>query len=151
VDVPSVQISGNEVPDALLVPARWRQGITSPDRAYSIARLAGPILGLPRGSWVHMKLQKPVELPPGKADAKPSVIPGATVPGEMIFVTREIEETLYFPVTHPLAGRDRFAWVKHGEVWWGFHVPEVKETTWLTRGSIVVPALSTRPTANGST
>ena len=77
--------------DALLVPVRYRQGRTQVERIRSIDRIADPLLGVARDrgecAWIRT----------------------APIDG-YLFVTKDGNDTLFFPLSSPFRGRPRYHW-----------------------------------------
>lgn len=78
--------------DALLVPVRYRRGRTQLERIRSIDAIVDPLLGVDREggecAWIR------------------------TVPIEgYLFVTKDGNDTLLFPLNNPLRGRPRYHWL----------------------------------------
>jgi len=95
-------------PDALFLPESFKQGRTQYERLHSISRISDLILGVDHNngerSWIRVQ------------------------PGKHLFITKDPHDTIYFPTTHPLAGRPRYDWVAgDGGIRRGYLVPEAKE------------------------
>jgi hypothetical protein len=79
------------LPDALMIPARVKHGRTQRERIASVNAVANPLLGVDydRGelAWIR------------------------TLDGGWLFVTKDPHDTIYHPLTSPLRGRDRYAWL----------------------------------------
>lgn len=94
--------------DALLIPARCRQGRTQVERIRSIARIADPLLGVDpdRGecAWIR------------------------TVPiDDYLFISRDGNDTLLFPLNSPFRGRPRYDWIDGADgIRRGYLVPEAR-------------------------
>ena len=78
--------------DAILIPVRYRQGRTQLERIRSIDRIADPLLGVARDrgecAWIRT----------------------APIDGHL-FVTKDGDDTLYFPLSSPFRGRPRYHWL----------------------------------------
>jgi hypothetical protein len=78
--------------DALLIPLRYRQGRTQFERIRSIDRVADPLLGVDRDRGECAGIR--------------------TVPVDgYLFVTKDGNDTLFFPMSSPLRGRPRYNWL----------------------------------------
>lgn len=79
--------------DALIIPESRKRGDTQLDRIDSILRIAEPLLGVDRsrGEKAYIRRQ----------------------PGDKLFITANPQDTLTFPVGHPLQGRARYGWSVH--------------------------------------
>lgn len=79
--------------DALIIPESWKRGETQLDRIDSILQIAEPLLGVDRsrGEKAYIRRQ----------------------PGGKLFITANPQDTLSFPVDHPLQGRPRYGWTPH--------------------------------------
>jgi hypothetical protein len=78
--------------DALLVPVRYRQGRTQLERIQSLDRIADPLLGIAREkgecAWIRT----------------------APIDGHL-FITKDGNDTLLFPLNSPFRGRPRYQWL----------------------------------------
>jgi hypothetical protein len=78
-------------PDALLVPEQLKRGATQWERIRSINQIAIPLLGIDYEkdelAWIHKQ------------------------PGGWLFISKNPEDTIYWPHGAPQAGRHRYAWV----------------------------------------
>ncbi len=89
-------------PDALQLPYAWVKGASSRSRLDSILDPAEEILGVKNACARHQ--------------------------GGFIFVAPDIEATLFFPKSHPLADQPRYMWVAHPDgSRRGFLVPEAQQ------------------------
>src|SRR5262245_40101942 len=78
------------VPDAVLLPEKWKRGPTLWHRLDSVLSIAEPILGLARGCGRVRKTHEP---------------------GGWLFITGDPEDTIYGPAGTPLAGQPRYHWI----------------------------------------
>lgn len=95
--------------DALLIPERYKVGATQRERIASINRIAYPLLGVDNArdedAWIR---NRPVE-------------------GGRLFVTKDGDDLIYFPATHPMRGRPRYEWVEDADgVRRGYLTPEAR-------------------------
>src|SRR5262245_54549131 len=78
-------------PDALMIPARLKRGRTQRERIASVNAVANPLpsVDYDKGelAWIR------------------------TLDGHWLFVTKDPHDTIYHPLSSPLRGRDRYAWV----------------------------------------
>jgi hypothetical protein len=94
--------------DALLIPVRHRQGRTQLERIRSIDRIADPLLGVARDrgecAWIR------------------------TVPIDgYLFVTKDGNDTLCFPLNSPFRGLPRYRWLDGADgIRRGYLVPEAR-------------------------
>jgi hypothetical protein len=80
------------VADALMVAeARHKYGRRLIDRINSICEIAEPLLGVDRNAGQRAWIRRQY--------------------GGWLFITRDPEDTIYYPLSSPLRGRDRYAWV----------------------------------------
>jgi hypothetical protein len=82
-----------KVPDALMLDARLKTGARMVDRALSIVAIAKPLLGVDPKSGQHVFIR--------------------IQPHNRLFVTRDPDDTILFPVGHPRAGQPRYKWSTH--------------------------------------
>lgn len=77
--------------DALFYPEKLKRGGTFAERVDSVLDVAEPMLGVdrPRGERGYIRKQD----------------------GGWLFITKDIADTINFPITHPLRGRPRYQWV----------------------------------------
>ena len=77
-------------PDALFVDESIKSGATLFQRVASVCRYAEPILGADRanGELVYFRKQ----------------------PNGRLFITRSMDDTIYFPTGHPRSGQQRYRW-----------------------------------------
>jgi hypothetical protein len=82
-----------KIPDALMLDARLKTGARMVDRVHSIGVIARPLLGVdPKGgAKVFIRIQ----------------------PHNRLFVTRDPDDTILFPIGHPRAGQARYKWSTH--------------------------------------
>lgn len=78
-------------PDALYIPAGRKVGSRMGDRVGSICDIAEPLLGVDRSAGQHAWIR---QLRDG-----------------WLFVTADLNDTIYFARDDPRAGRPRYAWV----------------------------------------
>jgi hypothetical protein len=94
--------------DALLVPVRYRHGRTQIERIRSVERIADPLLGVVRErgecAWIRT----------------------APIDG-YLFITKDGNDTLFFPLNSPFRGRPRYNWLDGADgVRRGHLVPEAR-------------------------
>ena len=94
--------------DALLVPVACRRGRTQLERIHAIDRIADPLLGIDRDrgecAWIRT----------------------APIDG-YLFITRDGNDTLYFPLNSPFCGRPRYNWIDGADgIRRGYLVPEAR-------------------------
>lgn len=98
-------IPTSPIPDALFVPEKMKRGRTLWDRMTSILDIAEPILGVDRSSGDRAYIRR-------QGDG-------------WLFVTRDPEDTIYFPLNTPLRGRPRYNWIDRPDgIRRGYLVPE---------------------------
>jgi hypothetical protein len=93
------------LPDALLIPERMKRGSTWYERMNSILDVAEPLLGVDRarGNRAYIRRQ---------GDG-------------WLFVTRDPQDTIYFPLDTTLRGRPRYQWLEKADgIRRGYLVPE---------------------------
>lgn len=92
------------IPDALMFPESWKRGVTVYERLDSVLTIAEAILGVGRGkAWVKRQ------------------------PGWSLIV-KDPGETLFWPLTSPLRGRERYRWVDRPDgSKWGYLTEEAKD------------------------
>ncbi len=101
-------LSASRAPDALCIPERFKRGRTLWERMNSILDLAEPLLEVDRvrGDRAYIRRQ---------GDG-------------WLFVTRDPEDTLYFPLNTPLRGRPRYRWLDSADgIRRGYLVPEARD------------------------
>jgi hypothetical protein len=94
--------------DALLIPQHFKVGSTQKERIASINRIAYPLLGVDpaAGEWAWIRTQ--------------------ACEGR-IFVTKDGNDSLYFPSQHPLRGQKRYHWIEDANgVLRGYMTPSAK-------------------------
>lgn len=105
---PGPGLSASAVPDALCIPERLKQGRTLWERMNSILDLAEPLLNVDRGRGDRAYIRR-------QGDG-------------WLFVTRDPEDTLYFPLHTPLRGRPRYRWLDAPDgIRRGYLVPEARD------------------------
>jgi hypothetical protein len=82
---------GLGTPDALMVPEKMKQGRRQIERINSILDIGEPLLGIDRslGERAYVRRQ---------GDG-------------WLFVTKDPQDTIYFPLRSPLQGRPRYDWI----------------------------------------
>jgi hypothetical protein len=78
-------------PDALFIPSARKKGPRLVDRVASIADIAEPVLGADRAAGQRAQIRQQ--------------------PNEWLFVTLDVEDTIFFPTTHARSGQARYVWV----------------------------------------
>jgi hypothetical protein len=91
---------GDRVPDALLVPEsfkgpRGKGNVT--DRVARVCALAEPLLGVDRTKGERAYIRPPL------------------LPGQKMFITKGLEDTILFPHGQRLGGKSRYVWVKRDD------------------------------------
>lgn len=95
------------VPDALIIPNRYKKGSTLADRAISICAIAEPLLGVNRDRGENALSRQQ---------------------DGFVFVTRDIADSLEFPSTTPLRGRPRYHWIERPDgIKLGYLTAEARE------------------------
>lgn len=84
-------IPTSPIPDALFVPEAVKRGRTLFERIESILAIAEPILGVDRARGDRAYIRR-------QGDG-------------WLFVTRDPQDTIYFPLDSPLRGRPRYRWI----------------------------------------
>lgn len=79
------------IPDALLIPEAMKRGRTLLERVESILAIAEPMLGVDRAREDRAYIRR-------QGDG-------------WLFVTRDPQDTIYFPLNSPLRGRPRYRWL----------------------------------------
>lgn len=95
----------NPVPDALFIAETWKRGRTLYERMNAILDVSEPLLGVDRtrGERAYIRRQ---------GDG-------------WFFVTRDPNDTIYFPLNTPLRGRPRYNWLDEADgIRQGHLVPE---------------------------
>jgi hypothetical protein len=83
------------VPDALMLPATLKRGNRLADRVDSLCAFAEPLLGVDRRAG-------------GRAWCRQQ-------PHGRIFVTRDSDDTMFFPRDHARSGQPRYRWELMGD------------------------------------
>lgn len=83
-------IPTSPIPDALFVPEAMKRGRTLFERIESILAIAEPMLGVDRALGDRAFIRR-------QGDG-------------WLFVTRDPQDTIYFPLDSPLRGRPRYRW-----------------------------------------
>lgn len=100
-------IPTSPIPDALFIPERMKRGRTLYERIDSILEVAEPLLGVDRARGDRAYIRR-------QGDG-------------WLFVTRDPEDTIYFPLNTPLRGRPRYQWLDGADgVRRGYLVPEAR-------------------------
>ena len=98
-------IPTSPVPDALYIPEKMKRGRTLWERMNSILDLAEPLLGVDRTEGDRAFIRR-------QGDG-------------WLFVTRDPQDTIYFPLNTPLRGRPRYNWLDATDgIRRGYLVPE---------------------------
>ena len=84
-------IPTSPIPDALFVPEKMKRGRTLYERMNSILEIAEPLLGVERNRGDRAYIRR-------QGDG-------------WLFVTRDPDDTIYFPVNSALRGRPRYHWL----------------------------------------
>lgn len=79
------------IPDALFIPETMKRGRTLFERIDSILAIAEPLLGVDRARGDRAYIRR-------QGDG-------------WLFVTRDPQDTIYFPLNTPLRGRPRYHWL----------------------------------------
>lgn len=100
-------IPTSPIPDALFIPERMKRGRTLYERIDSILEVAEPLLGVDRARGDRAYIRR-------QGDG-------------WLFVTRDPEDTIYFPLNAPLRGRPRYQWLDGADgIRRGYLVPEAR-------------------------
>ena len=100
-------IPTSPIPDALFIPERMKRGRTLYERIDSILEVAEPLLGADRSRGDRAYIRR-------QGDG-------------WLFVTRDPEDTIYFPLNTPLRGRPRYRWLDGADgIRRGYLVPEAR-------------------------
>lgn len=100
-------IPTSPIPDALFIPERMKRGRTLYERIDSILEVAEPLLGVDRARGDRAYIRR-------QGDG-------------WLFVTRDPEDTIYFPLNTPLRGRPRYQWLDGADgIRRGYLVPEAR-------------------------
>jgi hypothetical protein len=98
-------IPTSPVPDALYIPEKMKRGRTLLERMNSILDLAEPMLGVDRTEGERAFIRRQDD--------------------GWLFVTRDPQDTIYFPLNTPLRGRPRYYWLDAADgIRRGYLVPE---------------------------
>jgi hypothetical protein len=98
-------IPTSPIPDALFIPERMKRGRTLCERIDSILEVTEPMLGVDRARGDRAYIRR-------QGDG-------------WLFVTRDPEDTIYFPLNTPLRGRPRYQWIDGADgIRRGYLVPE---------------------------
>lgn len=84
-------IPTSHIPDALFVPEASKRGRTLFERIESILAIAEPMLGVDRTRGARAYIRR-------QGDG-------------WLFVTRDPQDTIYFPLDSPLRGLPRYRWI----------------------------------------
>jgi hypothetical protein len=93
-------------PDALMVPESAKRGRTLRERIDSVLAITEPLLGVDRDKGERAWIRR-------QGDG-------------WLFITKDPADTIYWPLTSPLRGRDRYEWVMgEGGIKRGYLTPTV--------------------------
>jgi hypothetical protein len=103
----AIMMPTSPIPDALFVPEKMKRGRTLWERMNSILDIAEPMLSVDRSTGVRAYIRR-------QGDG-------------WLFVTRDSQDTIYFPLNTPLRGRPRYNWLDGTDgIRRGYLVPEAR-------------------------